>query len=83
MTELTSKEIDLVKLLARDDMIEVTEQTRTNIESQIGPILRQYYKENTQGLAPCITEKFKKAGITEDDGKSAISRARRLGVMIY
>ena len=47
-----------------------------------GGILREYYHENTMNTKTGWTEKFLKAGITEDYGKAAIACARRLGIDI-
>jgi hypothetical protein len=55
---------------------------KERLDSQIGVILREYYKENTMGSSTKWTEKFEKAGISEDDGKAAIACARRLGIDI-
>lgn len=50
--------------------------------STIANVLREYYFENTRGTNTGWTGKFRDAGITEDDGKAAISCARRLGMNI-
>lgn len=55
---------------------------RHEIRHKISDILRQYYIENTQNAKKLWTEKFTNAGITEDEGKSAIACARRLGIDI-
>jgi len=55
---------------------------RHEISHKIADVLQKYYIENTRGLKAEWTEKFKLAGISEDDGKSAISCARRLGIEI-
>lgn len=57
-------------------------EIRHEITHKIAQTLREYYWENTRGNNTDWTGKFKKAGITEDDGKSAIACARRLGIEI-
>lgn len=52
------------------------------IRHKIAEVLRQYFTENTQNGKKIWTEKFADAGITDDDGKSAIACARRLGIPI-
>jgi len=86
MTEFTLEDIEFIKILASTES--TTLQTETNIEtknkldSKIGSILRQYYRENTMNEKTEWIDKFKKVGITEDMGKAAISCARRLGIEI-
>ena len=55
---------------------------REEIEQGVIATLREYFKENTQGTRPNWTLRFERAGITEDDGKTAISCVRRLGIEI-
>ncbi|MFY9300991.1 MAG: hypothetical protein WAO91_07370 [Candidatus Nitrosotenuis sp.] len=57
-------------------------EIRHVITHDITPILCEYYLENTRGRKALWTSKFAEAGITEDDGKAVISRARRLGIDI-
>ena len=86
MAELSLEEIEFIKILAYSDSTVLqkgmNETTRHKLDAQIGVILREYYKENTQGLKTNWTEKFEKVGITKDDGKAAIACARRLGIDI-
>lgn len=86
MPQLSLENIEFIKILANSDSVILQKgmnfATKTRLESQIGPILREYYKENTMGVSKQLTEKFEKAGITDDDGKAAIACARRLGVDI-
>jgi len=86
MTELSLEDIEFIKILANSDFTilqqGMNEATRHRLDSQIGIILREYYKENTMNTKTGWIEKFEKAGITEDDGKSAIACARRLGIDI-
>lgn len=86
MTELSLEDIEFIKILANSDatLLEkgMNKETKTRLESKIGVILRQYYAENTMGKGYGWVEKFKNAGITEDDGKAAIACARRLGIDI-
>lgn len=55
---------------------------RHEINTNVANALREYYFENTRGTDTGWTRKFRQAGITEDDGKAAISCARRLGIDI-
>jgi len=86
MAELSLEDIEFIKILANSDSIILQQgmnnATRYRLDSQIGVILREYYKENTMNIKAGWIEKFEKAGITEDDGKSAIACARRLGIDI-
>ena len=56
--------------------------TKKRLDDRVGMILREYYQENTQNTGTKMTEQLMKYGITEDDGKSAIACARRLGIDI-
>jgi len=86
MTELSLEDIEFIKILANSDatilQLGMNDATKNRLDEQIGVILREYYHENTMNTQTNWTEKFLKAGITEDDGKSAIACARRLGIDI-
>ena len=86
MTELSLEDIEFIKILATSDatilQVGMNDATRHRLDEQIGMILREYYHENTMNTQTGWTEKFLKAGITEDDGKAAIACARRLGIDI-
>ena len=86
MTNLSLEDIEFIKILANSDatilQIGMNESTKHRLDEQIGVILREYYQENTMNTKTGWTEKFLKAGITEDDGKAAIACARRLGIDI-
>jgi len=86
MTDLSLEDIEFIKILATSDatilLAGMNDATRYRLDDQIGVILREYYHENTMNTKTAWTEKFLKAGITEDDGKAAISCARRLGIDI-
>lgn len=86
MNYLSLEDIEFIKILANSDstilQAGMNEATRDRLDSQIGMILRQYYKENTRNVKSGWIEEFEKAGITEDDGKAAIACARRLGIDI-
>ena len=86
MIELSLEDVEFIKILANSDstvlQVGMNEATRYRLDVQIGTILREYYKENTANTKTGWIEKFEKAGITEDDGKSAIACARRLGIDI-
>ncbi len=55
---------------------------RHEINTTVADVLREYYFENTRMTNTKWTTKFRRANITEDDGKTAISCARRLGIDI-
>ena len=84
MTDLSLE--DFIKILATSDatilQLGMNDATRHRLDEQIGVILREYYHENTRNTNTGWTKKFLKAGISEDDGKSAIACARRLGIDI-
>jgi len=86
MRDLTLEDIEFIKILANSDSTilqkGMNSATKDRLDSQIGTILRQYYKENTMGSSTGWIERFEKAGISEDDGKAAIACARRLGLDI-
>ena len=86
MTELSLEDIEFIKILSNSDasilQVGMNDATKSRLNGQIGVILREYYRENTMNTTTGWTEKFLKAGITEDDGKSAIACARRLGIDI-
>jgi len=87
MTELSLENIEFIKILANSDSTilqkSMNTATKDRFHSQIGIILREYYKENTIGKPTGWIKKFENAGISEDDGKAAIACARRLGLDIY
>ncbi|MCH9041320.1 MAG: hypothetical protein QQN58_00330 [Nitrosopumilus sp.] len=86
MTDLSLEDIEFIKILATSDatilQLGMNDATRHRLDEQIGVILREYYHENTRNTNTGWTKKFLKAGISEDDGKSAIACARRLGIDI-
>jgi len=86
MADLSLEDIEFIKILATSDatilQAGMNDATRHRLDEQIGGILREYYHENTMNTQTGWTEKFLKVGITEDDGKSAIACARRLGIDI-
>ncbi len=86
MADLSLEDIEFIKILATSDatilQAGMNDATRHRLDEQIGVILREYYHENTMNTQTGWTEKFLKAGITEDDGKAAIACARRLGIDI-
>ena len=86
MTDLSLEDIEFIKILATSDatilQVGMNDATKSRLDEQIGMILREYYRENTMNTQTDWTEKFLKAGITEDDGKAAIACARRLGIDI-
>ena len=87
MTKISLEDIEIIKILAVTDTVTLfngmNKDTRERLDSQVGMILREYYKENTTNIKTGWTEEFERAGITEDQGKSAIACGRRLGMEIY
>lgn len=55
---------------------------RHEIRHEIAKALREYYWENTRGHKTKWSRKFANAGISEEDGKTAIACARRIGIDI-
>ena len=86
MKSLSLEDIEFIKILATSDatilQAGMNDATRRRLDEQVGVILREYYRENTMNLQTDWTKMFLKAGISEDDGKSAIACARRLGIDI-
>ncbi len=86
MTDLSLEDIEFIKILANSDstvlQAGMNKATRDRLDSQIGVILREYYKENTMNVKSGWIEKFERVGLTEDDGKAAIACARRLVIDI-
>jgi hypothetical protein len=85
MTELTLEDVRLINILATTDSMVLQESISETIKERLGclgPVLREYYRENTMGIKTGITRKFEAAGISEDCGKAAIACARRLGIDI-
>ena len=86
MTDLSLEDIEFIKILATSDatilQAGMNEATKRRLDDRVVVILREYYHENTMNTKTVWTEKFLKAGITEDDGKAAIAGARRLGINI-
>ncbi|WP_268542747.1 hypothetical protein [Candidatus Nitrosotenuis cloacae] len=85
--EINIEEAELVHIMSRLpefsglDGAEI-DKIRHEISHGIADVLTKYYIENTRGQKAGWTAKFEQAGISEDDAKSAISCARRLGIEI-
>ena len=86
MVDLSLEDIEFIKILATSDstilQAGMNDATKKRLDDRVGMILREYYQENTQNTGTKLTEQLMKYGITEDDGKSAIACARRLGIDI-
>ncbi|HUU48067.1 MAG TPA: hypothetical protein VMW55_04705 [Nitrosopumilaceae archaeon] len=86
MKDLSLEDIEFIKILANSDSSLLQKgmnfATKDRLDSHIGVILREYYKENTRNTPKIWTDKFEHAGISDDDGKAAIACARRLGIDI-
>lgn len=86
MVKLALEDIEFIKILATSDAIilqaGMNDATKQRLNERIGTILREYYHENTVNSGTDWNDEFQKNGITEDDVKSAIACARRLGIEI-
>ena len=86
MEKLSLEDIEYIKILATSDstilQLGMNDATKSRLNDRIGKILSEYYREHTMDAISQWTKEFQKAGITEDDGKSAIACARRLGIDI-
>jgi len=87
MSEIDADEAEIIRIisnlqefswLATADLGKI----RHEIKDKIAKTLHQYYMENTQNAKGPWTAKFTSAGISEDDGKTMIACARRLGIEI-
>jgi len=87
MNDLSLEDVEFIKILANSDssllQANMNKASRDLLDAKISVVLREYYKENTTDVKTGWIEKFKKVGITEDEGKSAIAGARRLGIDIF
>lgn len=86
-SDIDADEAEIVRIMSRlpeFSWLDTTDirKIRHEIKHKIASILREYLKENTQGAKSKWTNKFDEAGISEDDGKTAVSCARRLGLEI-
>jgi hypothetical protein len=86
-SEIDADEMELVRIMSSMPEFRHLEGAslrtiRHEIEHRIAQVLQEYYLENTSDRKADWSDRFKKAGITEDDGKSAIACARRLGIEI-
>lgn len=85
--EIDADEAEIVRIVSRIpefawlDDAELS-KIRHEIRHKIAKMLQEYYIEKTQNCKPFWSVKFKEAGITDDEGKSAISSARRLGIKL-
>lgn len=85
MTDLSLEDAKLINILATTDSTVLQKSMSESIKDRLdylGPILCEYYRENTRGIKTGITRKFEAVGISEDCGKAAIACARRLGIEI-
>lgn len=85
ITDLSSNDVKLIKMLANFDT-SVFPKNIDNIKhllnSRIMIILCEYFRENTMGTKSEWIEKFHKKGLSQVDGKAAISSLRRIGFEI-
>lgn len=86
-SELDENEAEIARIMVRLPefaWLETAEiaKIKHEIRHKIAKTLQQYYLENTRMIQSGWSAKFSQVGITEDDGKSIISCARRLGIEI-
>lgn len=85
--EIDADEAELVRIMSNLPEFSHLEnqdwkKTRYEIEHKVVPVLREYYLENTRGYKTKWVSRFRDAGISDEDGKTAIACARRLGIEI-
>jgi hypothetical protein len=87
ISEIEADEAEIVRIMSRlpefawlesADLLKI----RHEIRHGVAKTLREYFAENTCGTTPNWIIRFKESGISETDGKTAISCARRLGMDI-
>lgn len=86
-SEIDADEAEIARIISRLPEFAWLEtadlkKIRHEISHKIAKILQEYYLENTRSAKSGWSDKFSQAGITEDDGKTMISCARRLGIEI-
>ena len=86
-SELDENEAEIARIMVRLPefaWLETAEiaKIKHEIRHKIAKTLQQYYLENTRMIQSGWSVKFSQVGITDDDGKSMISCARRLGIEI-
>lgn len=87
MSEIDADEAEVARIISNLPEFswlataEIT-KVRHEIRHKIAKILHEYYLENTRGKKGRWTAKFEESGISEDDGKSMIACARRIGLEI-
>lgn len=85
--ELEADEAELARIMCKMpefawmDGAEIS-RIRHEIRHTVASALCEYYAENTHGKKATWTARFEQSGISEDEGKTAISCARRLGIEI-
>lgn len=87
ISDIDGDEAEIVRIMSRLPEFAWLEtadlaKIRHEIRNKIAKVLGKYFLENTRRIKPKWTIKFNEAGISEDDGKTAISCARRLGIEI-
>jgi hypothetical protein len=87
ISDINADEAEIVRIISRLPEFAwlksaETSKIRHEIRHKIAKILGEYFEEKTRNARPKWSIKFKEAGISEDDGKTAISCARRLGIEI-
>ena len=84
-SKLSLEEKEIVIIVAKLESIlpeTLNNYSFDEIKSKAKEALTEYYRDHTQMASSGWAKKFEDAGITEDEGKSAISCARRIGILI-
>jgi len=83
--KLSPEEKEIIMVVAKLDAIlpeTLNDYSMDDIRAKAREALTGYCRDHTRMADSGWSEKFENAGITEDEGKSAISCARRIGMEI-
>lgn len=83
--DFTPEETEIIKILSKlnPSCLKINNSfDKTEILQRCEKILLEYYLENTRGIKGKWMAEFENSGITEDEGKNAISCGRRIGMNI-
>jgi len=87
-SEISADEAEIIRIISKlseFSWLNTAEpgKIRHEIRNKIAQVLHEYYLENTRNEKGAWITKFTSVGINEDDGKTMISCARRLGLVIF
>ena len=82
MLDFKLEEIEIIKTLSKLGLdFEIkNEESKSSVLDKCEFILKEYYFEKTRGDKDEWANKFKKYGISEEEGKLVISYGRRIGM---